>query len=406
VDLTYPPETESFRSEVRSWLRSQLPDDWEQVRTEMPPAERQAFFTSWTAKLHDGGWICATWPKEFGGRGLSTMEGVVLAEEFARVGAPMRADFFGDTLVGPTILRWGTDEQKSRFLPGILCGETAWCQGFSEPDAGSDLASLRTTAVRDGDQWVIHGQKVWTSGAHVADYCFLMARTNKEVSKHKGISYLLVPMDQPGITIRPIVQIDGAAEFNEVHFDGARCRIDNVIGGVDNGWAVAMTTLGFERGTSSTTGHRRFAMELDRIIHHARSSGRVDDPVIRQRLASAWTRVKILEINGLRALSDVLHGTTHAKALGPTAKLFWSEHHQATTELALDVIGMESQVLAGAVDEQFVPGVGLRRSRPGYPVSELQGSFFFARSETIWGGTSEVQRDLVAERFLGLPKKR
>src|SRR5579864_8807007 len=213
MDLTYPPEAEAFRAEVRSWLDENLPEGWSDPGPGPSPEERAAFTKSWTAKLRDGGWICASWPKEYGGRGLSTMESVVLSEEFARVGAPMRADFFGDTLVGPTILQWGSEEQKKFFLPKILSGEISWCQGFSEPDAGSDLASLKARADLEGDECVINGQKVWTSQAGQADFMFLLARADPLAEKHAGISYLLVPLRQPGVEIRPLQQIDGSAEF-------------------------------------------------------------------------------------------------------------------------------------------------------------------------------------------------
>ena len=240
----------------------------------MTREEKRAFNRDWTKKLFDGGWICASWPTEYGGKGLSLMESVVLNEEFARVEAPLRADFFGDTLVGPTILQWGTEQQKKQFIPGILNGSIAWCQGFSEPDAGSDLASLKTRADLDGDEWVISGQKVWTTQAQFADYIFLLARTDQDAPKHAGISYLLVPMKQDGIEVRPIEQVDGSGDFNEVFFDNARCPRANVIGGENNGWKVAMTTLGFERGSSATTGHRRFARELNTIIDEARAHER------------------------------------------------------------------------------------------------------------------------------------
>jgi len=327
-----------------------------------------------------------------------------LNEEFARAEAPLRADFFGDTLVGPTILQWGTEDQKRQFLPGILNGTTAWCQGFSEPDAGSDLASLKTRADLDGDEWVINGQKVWTTQAQFADYVFLLARTDQDAPKHAGISYLLVPMKQPGVEVRPIEQVDGTAEFNEVFFTNARCPKANVIGGLNNGWAVAMTTLGFERGSSATTGHRRFSRELDQIIAEARDRGRDRDPLVRQRLAAAWTKVKIMEINGFRSLTDALNGTHHMAALGACNKMFWSEYHKETMELALDILGPDAQVLGGDPAEQSEGLVG-RRGRADYPVSDLQASFFFSRSETIWGGTAEIQRNIVGERVLGLPKE-
>jgi alkylation response protein AidB-like acyl-CoA dehydrogenase len=404
MDLTYPPEAEAFRMEVRGWLEDNLPPGWLEPGFRLSGAEREAFNLEWVQKLHDGGWICASWPTEYGGKGLSLIEQVVLNEEFARADAPMRADFFGDTLVGPTILQWGTEEQKREFIPKILNGTIAWCQGFSEPDAGSDLASLSTRAALDGDEWVVSGQKVWTTQAQFADYIFLLARTDPEAPKHQGISYLLVPMKQPGVEVRPIKQIDASSEFNEVYFTDARCPAANVVGGVNNGWKVAMTTLGFERGASSTTGHRRFQKELDQIVGEARRRGATADREVRQGLARAWSKVKIMQINGYRSLTDALHGTRHAAALGAMHKMLWSEYHREVMNLAIDILGMEGQVLTGTSDGADA----MRRSRrggTGYPVSDLQASFFFSRSETIWGGTAEIQRNIVGERVLGLPKE-
>lgn len=402
MDLDYPPEVEPFRGEIRRWLADNLPAGWGTPGFSMTGEERTAFNHEWTAKLRAGGWICASWPKEYGGKGLSLMESVVLNEEFARVDAPLRADFFGDTLVGPTLLRWGTEEQKRRFIPGILDGTIAWCQGFSEPDAGSDLASLKTRAELDGDEWVVHGQKVWTTQAQFADYIFLLARTDPDAEKHAGISYLLVPMKQSGVEVRPIEQVDGSADFNEIFFTGARCPRENVVGGEHNGWRVAMTTLGFERGTSATTGYRRFRRELDQIVAVAKENGRASDPLVRQRLATAWTKVKIMQINGYRTLTDALCGTHRAAAVGACNKMFWSECHRATMELAMDILGMEGQILTGTAGDNEHR---LRKGRDDYPVSDLQASFFFSRSETIWGGTAEIQRNIVGERVLGLPKE-
>lgn len=407
MDLTYPPEAEEFRAEIRSWLVDHLPDGWFDDDFEMSADERAAFDDAWTAALQEGGWICASWPTEYGGKGLSVIQNVVLAEEFARAHAPMRGDFFGDTLVGPTILQWGTEEQKKFFIPKILSGEMAWCQGFSEPNAGSDLASLSTRAEADGDEWVINGQKVWTTQAQFADYCFVLARTDPDVPKHRGISYLLVPMKQPGIEVRPITQPDGSAEFNEVFFTDARCPIDNVVGGVNNGWKVAMTTLGFERGSSATVSYRRFERELDEIIDVARSNGRIDDPVIRQRLAAQWSRIQLMRIDGLRTLSATLSGKPDpgVQALGALNKMIWSETHRDTMELALDILGMEGQILTGSSDDEFIAGIGRRSQAREYPASALQVSFFFSRSETIWGGTAQIQRNIVSERVLGLPRE-
>jgi alkylation response protein AidB-like acyl-CoA dehydrogenase len=405
MDLAYPPEAEEFRGVIRDWLSENLPDGWGQPGFSMTPEERTAFNQEWTATLFAGGWICASWPTEYGGKGLSLLQQVVLNEEFARAGAPLRADFFGDTLVGPTLLQWGTEEQKQRFIPGILKGEIAWCQGFSEPDAGSDLAGLKTKAELDGDEWIVNGQKVWTTQARYADYIFLLARTDPEAPKHAGISYLLVPMKQAGVEVRPIEQVDGSAEFNEVFFTNVRCPIDNVIGGVNNGWKVAMTTLGFERGTSSTTGYRRFLKEFNQILSLAQERDRTGDPLIRQRLAQSWAKIKIMEINGFRTLTDVLAGTHTTAALSACNKMFWSEAHQETMLLAMDILGPDSQILLGSGDqESLLPGGRRARART-YPVNDLQALFFFSRSETIWGGTAEIQRNIVGERILGLPKE-
>ena len=405
MDLTYPIEAEAFRSEIRGWLEANLPEGWFEPGFSMSDEDRSQFNKEWPSKLFEGGWICATWPQEYGGKGLSTMEGVVLSEEFARAKAPLRADFFGDTLVGPTILQWGSEEQKREFLPQILKGEMTWCQGFSEPNSGSDLASLKTTAVLDGDEWVINGQKVWTTQGHHADYCFLLVRTDSEVPKHQGISYLLVPMRQDGIEVRGITQPDGTAEFCEVFFTDARCPHDNVVGGVNNGWKVANSTLAFERGLSATTGFRRFAEELRVLTEAARANGSIDDPSIRQRLAEYHTKIEILRINGLRSLTATLNDTKDLSiaALGASNKMFWSEMHQRAMELALDIFGADSMLID--TGPPAWPGANRDSRRDGYPVNPMMSSFFFSRSETIWGGTSQIQRNIVAERVLGLPKE-
>jgi len=407
MELTYPSDAEAFREEVRAWLRANLPEGWFDPGFEMSAEERRKFNETWPAKLYGGGWICATWPKEYGGKGLSVMQGVVLSEEFAAAKAPMRADFFGDTLVGPTILQWGTEEQKKEFLPKILRGETRWCQGFSEPNSGSDLASLKTSAVLDGDEWVINGQKVWTTGGHHADYCFLLTRTDPTAPKHKGISYLLVPMRQPGVEVRGIVQPDGTAEFCEVFFTDARCPKDNVVGGVNNGWQVANSTLAFERGMSATTGYRRFEDEYKMMRLRAEANGAIDDPLIRQRLMRYYTKIQILRINGLRSLTATLNKSKDlgVAALGASNKMFWSEMHKEAMELALDIFGTESVLVNVGSDLASWPGTAREKRRAGYPVSPMMSAFFFSRSETIWGGTSQIQRNIVAERVLGLPKE-
>ncbi|MGA0878462.1 MAG: acyl-CoA dehydrogenase family protein [Ilumatobacteraceae bacterium] len=407
MDLNYPADAEEFRIEIRKWLDDNLPSGWGRPGFEMSADERKAFNEGWPAKLFAGGWICATWPKEYGGKGLTTMQGVVLAEEFAARKAPLRADFFGDTLVGPTLLQWGTEEQKKEFLPNIMNGKTRWCQGFSEPNSGSDLASLKTSAVLDGDEWIINGQKVWTTGGHHADYCFLLTRTDPDAPKHKGISYLLVPMRQEGVEVRGIVQPDGTAEFCEVFFTNARCPKDNVVGGVNNGWKVANSTLAFERGMSATTGYRRFEEEYRLMVVAAKENGAIDRDDIRQRLMEYYTKIQILRINGLRSLTATLNDARDfgVMALGITNKMFWSEMHKAAMELALDILGPHSMLVDAGPEGGSWPGVAREKRRPGYPVSPMQSAFFFSRSETIWGGTSQIQRNVVGERVLGLPKE-
>jgi len=407
MDLSYPTEAESFRTEIRTWLEDNLPPGWFAEGFQQTSEEKARFNKEWPTKLYGGGWICASWPKEYGGKGLSTMENVVLAEEFARAKAPLRADFFGDTLVGPTILQHGTEEQKQDFLPKIMKGEVAWCQGFSEPDSGSDLASLKTSAVLDGDEWVINGQKVWTTQAQFADYCFLLARTDPNVKKQAGISYLLVPMKQDGIEVRGITQPDGTAEFNEVFFTDARCPKDNVVGGVNNGWTVANSTLSHERGMSATTGFRRFEMEYEQMVRVATDNGRIADPIIRQGLMRYYSKIQILRINGLRSLSQTLSGSKDMGviSLGVTNKMFWSEMHRDAMELALDIFGPAAMLVNAAPKIGSWPAVMRGRGREAYLPSPMMSAFFFSRSETIWGGTAEIQRNIVGERVLGLPRE-
>jgi alkylation response protein AidB-like acyl-CoA dehydrogenase len=405
MDVSYPPEAVELGRQARAWLEANLPEGWFEPGFELPAEDRKAFLAQWTERLYEGGWICASWPKEYGGRGLSILESVVLSEEFARAGVPMRVSSLGEMLVGPTILQWGTDEQKREFLPRILRGELVWCQGFSEPGAGSDLAALETTAELDGDAWVVTGEKIWTSEAEDADYMFVLARTSADKPRHAGISYLLLPMRQPGVTVHPIAQIDGTAGFNRVVLEGARCPAENVVGGVDNGWKVAMTTLGFERGTSATTGYHRFRRELDEMIDTARRTGRSGDRVVRQRLASAWCTVEIMRMTGLRTLTAAVAGRGEP-ALEAINKVSWSEYSQRATELALELLGPAGQILTGTEHDVRPATVGLGRRAPvhPYPASPLQLSFYFARGETIYGGTSEVQRNVIAERVLGLPR--
>ena len=347
MDLTYPAETEPFRKEIRSWLEENLPDGWFDDDFSMSADERRAFNESWNEKLFAGGWICAGWPVEYGGKGLTLLQQVVLNEEFAKAGAPMRADFFGDTLVGPTILQWGTDEQKREFIPGILQGKIAWCQGFSEPDAGSDLASLKTSAVLDGDEWVINGQKVWTTQAQHADYVFLLVRTDPDAPQHAGISYLLVPMhqagrrgpsDHPG---RRLGRVQRGLLHQRALFEGQRRRRrQQRLEGRDDDARLRARLDFHDRLPTVPQGVGADRPEATRL-------GKNDDGLMRDGLVRAWQKVKIMEINGYRSLTDSLNGTHNTALLGACNKMFWSETHRATMELALDVLGMEAQILTG-----------------------------------------------------------
>ena len=409
MHVTYSPDVETFRDEVRSWLHEQLPPGWNDDAFRLEPERRSAFRDAWDRAMYDAGWICASWPKEYGGRGLSAYESVVLAEEFARAQAPMRVSSLGEILVGPTLLRWGTEDQKQEFLPRILRGESVWCQGFSEPESGSDLASLTTRAVREGDDFVVDGEKIWTSEAESADYMILLARTNPDVPRHGGISFLLLAMDQPGVDVQPIAQIDGTAGFNRVLLRGARCPAANLVGGLDNGWKVAMTTLGFERGTSTITSYHRFRRDLDEIIACARERDLADDVIVRQRIASAWIAVEILGISGQRTLAALERGREDRDlaALEAVNKLYWTEHDKRAMNLAIDLLGPDAMLLLGTDDDERRASVGLghRAVVHRYPASPLQSGFLFSLSGTIYGGTSEVQRNVIAERTLGLPRE-
>jgi alkylation response protein AidB-like acyl-CoA dehydrogenase len=404
VDVSYPAEVESFRAQVRTVLATELPPGWPGIGAIADREDAERFAAQWRHSLYRRGLLGITWPRQYGGRGLSRLHQVVLVEELARAGVPYgeHTDLFGVKMLGSTLLRWGTPEQKARFLPRILSGADRWCQGFSEPDAGSDLASLATRATLQGGEWVIDGQKIWTSVAHRANWIFLLARTEPQARGHQGISFLLCPLDQPGVEIRPIRQLTGDSDFNEVFFTGARTPADLVIGAPGEGWKVAMTLLGHERGEEAATNPILFKAELDRLFALAAERGRDRDPLIRQRLAWCHARVEIMRYLGYRILTQVQNGTD----LGPAAsvaKLYWSEYHVAATELALDIQG-----LAGLVPEGRGPLRAVRTDDPGAPNSSGSwlGAFLNARAGTIYAGTSEVQRNILAETVLGLPRER
>jgi hypothetical protein len=402
MDPTYSPEAEAYRTKVQTFLASHLPQDWKGLGA-LPSEEAWKFAAQWRSTLHENGLLAASWPKKYGGGGLSALEQVILAEEFYRAGVPTGTtnDGFGIQMVGNTILHWGTEEQKDHFLPRILSYEDIWCQGYSEPNAGSDLANVATRAELDGDEWIINGQKIWTSAGHLANHIFVLARTEPDVAKHKGISFLLVPMDQPGVEVRPIKMMTGDSEFNEVFFTNARCPKSNIVGGVNNGWTVAMTLLGYERGEAAATLPIMFRIEFDRLVALAQEHGRADDPLIRQRLAWAYSKVEIMRFLGMRSLTKYLSGGQP----GPDEsifKLYWSEYHKVVSELAVDILGPDAMVPSGrwpissfGTDEQGAPNDS----------ASWVGTFFVARAGTIYAGTSQVQRNILGEMVLGLPKE-
>ena len=393
MDLRETADDRTFRHEVRSFLEDSLSGDFAVTRGRGGPGDEGALFDerlAWERHLGAHGWTCVGWPKEHGGRGLSLRRQVVYFEEYARARAPGRLGIVGEGLLGPTIIAFGTAEQQQRFLPPIVAGRELWCQGYSEPNAGSDLANLSTTAALDGDDWMIHGQKVWTSLAHWSDWCFVLARTDRDAPRHRGISYLLVPMRQEGVDIRPIIQLTGDSEFNEVFFDGARTARGNVVGQVDDGWRVAMGTLAFERGASTLGQQLGFRSELDAIVALARRTGRIAEPVLRQRLARAHIGLEIMRLNALRTLAGSERGTLGREAT--VAKLCWATAHRDLGELAMDVLGADATVLGEA-------GPG------GYDPGALQRLFLFSRADTIYGGSNQIQRNIIGERALGLPRE-
>jgi alkylation response protein AidB-like acyl-CoA dehydrogenase len=405
VDTTYPADVEEFRAEVRRVLCEELPEGWRGLGAIPDTEATEAFVLSWRATLHRRGLLGVAWPVQYGGRGLSRLHQVVLVEELTKAGVPFGqqpADSTGVKMLGNTLLHYGTEAQKAQILPGLLSGEARWCQGFSEPGAGSDLAAVRTRAVREGDEWVLDGQKIWTSGAQTSTGIFVLARTDPDAPKHRGLSFLLVPLDQPGIEVRPIRHMAGGSEFCEVFFTGARTARDAVVGPVHGGWSVAKTLLTFERGEEAATNPLLFRAEVDRLRVLARRSGRADDPVVRQRLAWCYARVEIMRYLGYRILTEVLSGAE----LGPAAsvsKLYWSEYHRVATQLALDVQGLSGLDLTGKGPSRHFradePGADPASTRSWWQVS------LNARAGTIYAGTSEVQRNILAEAALGLPRE-
>ena len=378
--MQFSPEDEEFRGRLRDWLAVNVPPELRGAGG--PGREHEAFpeRLAWNRRLAAAGWTCLGWPVAHGGQGVSLARQVIFHEEYARSDAPALVTVVGEELLGPTLIAFGTPEQKRRFLPPIAAVEELWCQGYSEPGAGSDLASVSTTAVPDAAEWVVTGQKVWTSLAHVADWCFVLARTTPGSRRSAGLSYLLVPMDQPGVTVRPIRQLTGTSEFNEVFFDGARTHIGNIVGEPGDGWRIAMATLEFERGVAMLGKQVGFRRELRDLVQAARRTGAAADPLLRDRLARAWIGLEVMRAYALDTLGKPAGSAAEASVL----KVLWSRWHRALGELAMDVHGADSML---AADDAW------------------QRLFLFSRADTIYGGSDEIQRNIIATRALGLPRQ-
>ncbi len=399
---TYTPEAEAYRSKVQAFLARELPSNWGGIG-KLEGEELHEFVAHWRVVLHKDRYLAPGWPAEYGGGGLSALEQVITAEEFARSGVPTGGfnDVFGIQMLGNTLLQWGSDEQKAYYLPRILSNADVWCQGYSEPNAGSDLSNIGLRGELDGDQWVLNGQKIWTSAGHLADHIFTLARTDPDLPRHKGISFLLVDMRQPGVDVRPIRMISGESEFNEVFYTDATCPKDDVIGGVNNGWAVAMTLLGYERGEAAATLPIRFQGELDRLMIMAKDRGVANDPVIRQRLAWCYSKVQMMRFLGMRTLTKFMQGH-HPGPDGAIFKLYWSEYHKVVTELSMDIMGLDGLSPSGRA-----PSSAFQTDDGGAPNStgSWAGVFLNARAGSIYAGSSQIQRNIIGEMVLGLPKE-
>jgi alkylation response protein AidB-like acyl-CoA dehydrogenase len=393
MDLNLTAEELQFRDEFRSWLVANVPKDWPAWR-EKPLEESFPYLRAWQRKLYEGGWAAVSWPREYGGRGATLMQQAIFWEEMARVEAPPMANALGLGLIGPTIIAYGTEAQKKRFVPKILSAEEIWCQGFSEPNAGSDLASLQTEARLNGDHYVVNGQKVWTSYGWVGDWCELVVRTDPNVPKHKGLTVLLVNMKSPGVEVRPLRQMTGESEFNELFFRDVRVPVKNVLGKVNDGWNVAISTLMHERGSYGARLHLLFKRNIGRLIELSRTTLRNNlpataDPVIRQKLAQCYAEVEIMRLNQLRAFSRMAANGVPGPE-GSIQKLFWSELNQRVQQLAQELLGPYGQLLNGDV----------------HAIDNGYWSYGYLRSRgnTIEAGTSEVQRNIVGHFVLGLPR--
>ncbi|MGA8144219.1 MAG: acyl-CoA dehydrogenase family protein [Candidatus Acidiferrales bacterium] len=393
MDLNLTVEEKRFRDELREWLEANVPKDWNEWR-EKPLEESFPYLRAWQRKLYEGGWAAVSWPKEYGGRSATLMEQSLFWEEMARVEAPPMANSLGLGLIGPTIIAYGTDEQKKRFIPKILSAEEIWCQGFSEPNAGSDLAALQTEARLEGDHYIVNGQKVWTSYGWIGNWCELVVRTDATVAKHKGLTVLLIDMKSPGVEVRPLRQITGESEFNEIFFRDVRVPKENVLGRVNDGWNVAVSTLMYERGSYGARLHLLFKRNINRLIELSRTFQKnglsaAQDALTRQKLAQCYAEIEIMRWNQLRAFSRVT-ATGVPGPEGSIQKIFWSELNQRVQQIAQELFGAYGQLLAG---DQHAVDNGI-----------WSYGYLRTRGNTIEAGTSEVQRNIIGHFVLGLPR--
>jgi len=387
MKLGFSTQEELFRAECADWLTAQMAGEFADIKGIASLTEKAERRKEWEQHLGVHKWSCIGWPPEWGGRGASLAEQVIFAEEYARAGVPGRVNHIGVELAGPTLLAFGTEEQKKRFLPDIAAGKTIFCQGFSEPNAGSDLASVRTKARLEDGHWVVNGQKIWTSLAHISDWIFVIARSEEGSKGPKGLTFLMMKIDQPGIDIRPIKQINGDAEFNETFFTDATCPSDSLIGTVGEGWKIAMGLLAFERGVSTLGQQMAFRNELDSLIAAAKRNGAANDPLIRQRIAKAEIGLRLMRFGALRMLSNSDHSKVDGAAL--TYKIQWATWRRNLGELAMDVLGQMGEVT----------------NTVGYEWELLPNLFLYSRADTIYGGTNQIQRNMIAERALGMPRE-
>jgi alkylation response protein AidB-like acyl-CoA dehydrogenase len=393
MDLNLTAEEKQFRDELRTWLQTNVPKDWNEWR-EKPMEESFPYLRAWQRKLYEGGWAAVSWPREYGGRSASLMQQSIFWEEMARVEAPPMANSLGLGLIGPTIIAYGTDAQKKRYIPKILSAEEIWCQGFSEPNAGSDLASLQTEAHLDGDHYVVNGQKVWTSYGWVGDWCELVVRTDASVPKHKGLTVLLIDMKSPGVEVRPLRQMTGESEFGEIFFRDVRVPKENVLGKLNDGWNVAVSTLMYERGSYGARLHLLFKRNIDRLIELARTLPRnghtaAQDPLMRQKLAQCYAEIEIMRLNQMRAFSRMT-ATGVPGPEGSIQKIFWSELNQRVQQIAQELLGPYGLLQAG---DPLAPDKGI-----------WSYGYLRTRGNTIEAGTSEVQRNIIGHFVLGLPR--